>query len=87
MSKYTVHAKNGLLERDCDAHLEAYLTINILHSPLTEKIDISDSRAVIRYLERQRTTCTFQLQVTSASTHKVVAFLVWIHNSPIVPCI
>ena len=51
--------KNGLSERDCDAHLVVYLAISIFHPPLTQKIDISDSRAVIQYLERQHTTCSF----------------------------
>ena len=75
------------MERDCDAHLEAYLAISILHPPLTQKIDISDSRAVIGYVEHQHTICSFR--VTSVRTHKmvyrkVVVFRVWIHNSPIV---
>ena len=39
--------QNGLLERDCDAHLEAYFAISILHPPLTQKIEISYSRAVM----------------------------------------
>ena len=77
MSKYTVHANNGLSKRDCDAHLEAYLTISILYPPLAQKIDISDSITVIQYLQRQHTNSSFQ--VTSVSTHeimyqKVVAF-------------
>ena len=47
--------KNDLSKRDRDAHLEAYLAISILHPPLTQKTDISDSRSVIRYLQRQHT--------------------------------
>ena len=55
--------------------------------PLTQKIDVSDSRVVIRLLEHQHTPCSFQ--VTCVNTHKIVyvkevAFLVWIHNSSIV---
>ena len=89
MSRCTVCAKMAY-QKDCDAHLEAYFAIHILHPPLAQKMDISNSRAVIQYRERQHTTCSFQ--VTSVSTHKmvnrkVVAFCVWIHNLPIVPCI
>ena len=78
---------NGIEERDCDAFSEEYLAIGILHSAQIYIIDISDSRAVIGYAERQHTTCSFL--VTSVSTHKtlyqkVVAFRVWSHNSPIV---
>ena len=74
-----LYTQNGLSERDNDACLETYLTIRILHLALTVKIDISDSRAVIRYVERQNATCTFR--VTSVSMHKmlyrkVVAFRV-----------
>ena len=53
--------------------------IGILHPALTEKIDMSDSRAVIGYVECQHTTSGFR--VKSVSTHKmlyrkVVAFCV-----------
>ena len=79
--------KNGLLVRDCDACLEAYLAIRISHSALTQKIDISDGRVVIGYVDRQHTTYSFE--VTSVSTHKmlhrkVVAFLFCTNNSPII---
>ena len=79
--------KNGLSQRDCDACLETHLAIRILHPAVTQKIDISDSRAVIAYVEHQHTTCSFR--VTSLSTHKMLylnvgAFCVWTHNSPIV---
>ena len=79
--------RNGLLERDCDAFLEAYLALGILRPALIQKIDISDSTEVIGYVERQH--MTFSFRVTSVSTHKmlnrkVVAFRVWTHNSPIV---
>ena len=79
--------KNGLLERDCDACLEAYIAIRILHPTPNQNIDMSDSRAVIGYVERRHTTCSFR--VTTVSTHemvdgKVVAFCVWTHNSRIV---
>ena len=62
----------------------AYRKETMLHPPLTQKIDISDSRAVIYYLECQHTTSMFR--VTSVSTHKmmyrkVAAFGVWIDNS------
>ena len=70
MWRCTVYAKNGLSERDCVAHLEAYLAISILHPHLMQKIDISDSGAVIRYLQHQHMTCSFQ--VTSVSMHKMV---------------
>ena len=54
MSKYTVCAKKRLSERGCDACLEVYLAICILNLALTQKkIDISDSRAVVRHLEHQ----------------------------------
>ena len=79
--------KNDLSEKDCDWCLEAYLSIRILHTALTQENDISDSRAVIEYAERYHTTCSFR--VTSVSLHnmlsrKVVTFRVWTHNSPIV---
>ena len=64
-------SKNGLSERDCDAHVEAYLTISIFDASLKQDVDISDSRAAIQYLERQHTTCSFR--VTSVSTHKMVS--------------
>ena len=48
MSKYNVHAKMAYQKRDSDAHLEVYLVISILHPPVTQKIDISDTIAVIR---------------------------------------
>ena len=70
MSKCTVLRKNGLSKRDYDAHLEAYLTISMLHPPLAQKIDISNSGAVIQYVERLHTSCSFR--VTSVSTHKMV---------------
>ena len=79
--------KTDLLERDCDACLEVYLAIRVLHPALSHKTDISDSTAVIGYVECQHTTCSFQ--VTSISMHKMLyrkvgAFRVWTHNSPIV---
>ena len=82
-----LYTQNGLSERDCDVCLETYLTIRISHSALTQKIKISNSRAVIRHVERLHMTCSFR--VTSVSTHKmsywkVVVMPVWIHNSPIV---
>ena len=52
---------HGLSERDCNAYLETQLAIRISHPALTQKIDISDSRAVIQYVERLHTTCSFQL--------------------------
>ena len=60
--------------------------IYISHPALTQKIDISDSRAAIWYVEHPHTTCNFR--VASVSMHKmshrkVVTFCVWIHNSPI----
>ena len=61
-----LYQKNGLSERDCDACLEACLAIRILHPVLTQKIDISDSRAVIGYAERQHTTCSFRYTSVSA---------------------
>ena len=51
--------KDSLSERDCDAHLEAYLVISTLHAPLTQEINTSNSRAVIRYPEHQRMTWSF----------------------------
>ena len=79
--------KNGLLERDWDACLEAYLAISILHSAITQKIDNSDSTAVTGYVEYLTTTCSFL--VTRISMHKMLyrklgAFDVWTHNLPIV---
>ena len=44
--------------------------IRISHSALTQKIDISDSKAVIRYVERPYPTSSFR--VTSVSAHKTV---------------
>ena len=58
--------KIGLSERDCNMCLETQLTIRISHPALMQKIEILDSRAVIRYVEHTRTTCSFQ--VTSLST-------------------
>ena len=64
-----------------------YLTIHILQLALTQKIDISDGRAIIQYVECQHTTCSFR--DTSVSTRKMlyrklVAFRVWIYNLRIV---
>ena len=83
MSKCTACIlKNGLAERDCDACSEAYLAIRIFHPALTQKIGNSGSRAVIGYVERQHTPCSFR--VTSISMHKMLhrkvgAFRVWTH--------
>ena len=60
--------KNGLSERDCNAYLEAQLAICISNPAPTRKIDICESAAVIRYVERLNTTSSFQ--VKSVSTHK-----------------
>ena len=84
---HTVCLLKGLLETDCDTFSEAYLAIGILHPAVIQKIDISDSRAVIGYVEGLHTTGSFPLR--SVSTHKmlyrkVVAFRVWTHNSRIV---
>ena len=42
---------NGVLERDCDVRLEPLLINHISHTALTQKLDISDSRTVVRYVE------------------------------------
>ena len=55
----TLYVQNGLSERDWDECFEAYLTIHILNPALTQKIDNSDRRAVIGYVERQHTTTSF----------------------------
>ena len=82
-----LYIQNGLAQRDCDECLEEYLAICIWHPAITQKIDNSDSKGVIGYVERQLTTCSFR--VTSISTHKILyrkvgAFRVWTHNLPIV---
>ena len=37
---------------DCDEYFKPKLANRISHQALTQKIDISDSRAVVRYVER-----------------------------------
>ena len=54
-----------------------------------QKIDISDSRAVIQYVEHLHMTCSFR--VTSESTHKMsyqngFAMPAWIDNLLIKSC-
>ena len=56
-----VSTQYGLSERDCDVCLEPYLTIRISHPALEQKIEISDSRAVVRYVQRPYTTCSFRV--------------------------
>ena len=82
-----LYAQKWPTERDCHACLEGYLAIRTLHPALTQKIDISDSRVVIGFVECQYTTCSFR--VTSVSTHKIldrkeVALRVWTNKLPIV---
>ena len=69
--------KSGLSEKDCDAHLDAYLAISIFHPALTPKIDISDCRAVIRYLDRQDTSYSFR--VTSVFVRTEWCIGKWLH--------
>ena len=45
------YAYNVGLKRDCNVCLEPSLAGCILHVALTQKIDISDSRAVVRYVQ------------------------------------
>ena len=58
------------------------LTNRISHPTLTQKIDISDSRAVIQYVERPYTTCSFKLGVNTHKMlyQKVIVMHIWIHN-------
>ena len=60
---------------------------HVSHPALTQAIDSSNSRAVIQYVERPYTTCSFW--VMSVSMHKMshrreVEMCVWIHTSPII---
>ena len=52
---------NSLSERGCDACLESKLSSRISHPAQTQKIDISYSTAVIRYVQRLYMTCAFQV--------------------------
>ena len=62
------------------------ITIRTLHPGLPQKMHISNSKAVIRYVEHPSTTCSFRGK--TVSTHKmywkVIAMLVYIHNSAII---
>ena len=59
----------------------------ITHPPLTQKIYLSDSRAVFRYAQHSYTFYCFRFM--SVSTHKMAywkegGMCVWMHNSPVV---
>ena len=58
VSKHTVYAKMAY-QKDIVMCLEAYFATGILHPALIQKIDMSDSRAVIQYPEGQHITCSF----------------------------
>ena len=65
------------------------LTASIWYAVLTQRINISDSRAVAGYAECPFTTCTFR--VMHVSMHKMVyqkvsLMHVWSYNSPILAC-
>ena len=68
---------------------ESQLTHRISHLALTEKTDISDSRAMVQYVEHHYTTYSFRFWPVSA--HKMVyqketAVRVYSLNSPILAC-
>ena len=54
-----------MLERNCNECLEPYLTRCITHAMLMQKMDIFNSRAVVRYVEYD------QFQLMHVSTHKM----------------
>ena len=55
--------KNGFTEKDCNAFLEAYLSIRITHPSLTKKIGISYKGAVIHYVQCPFMTRSFRVTV------------------------
>ena len=65
-----LHMEKWLIGKRLWACLEAYLAVCILHPALTQKIDISDSRVAIWYVERHHTTCSFR--VMSVRIHKIL---------------
>ena len=74
---------NVISERHCNVCLELYLAFYNLHTALTQKMVISDSRAVVHYVEWPYTTCSFR--VMHVCTHKMAYWKetmtwVWSHN-------
>ena len=63
-SKYTVYAKMAYWK---ETPMRVWRRNS--HPALTQRIDISDSKAVIQYVECLYTTCSFQ--VTSVGMHKM----------------
>ena len=63
------YVQNVVSERDCQACLEPYLIDHITDTTLIQKKDISQSGAVVQYVERSYKTYSFR--VMRVGTHKM----------------
>ena len=70
VSEYTIYTRMAYWKETAMRVQSCILPFYILHLALTQKIDISDIKAVVGYVERLHTTCSFQ--VTSVSIHEML---------------
>ena len=91
MSCECKYAQNVVSQSGCGACLDPLLVDRISHTALTQRIDISNSRAVIRLVKHPYMTFSFRVVHVHVSTYNVVygketVMRVWRHELPILAC-